>query len=115
MNRETPIRATRPCISHSNFMSREAVEQAARLGVMMDIQPAWLYHDAHTLHAQFGYDRMWYFQPLRTIFEMGGVAGGGSDHMQKIGSFRSINIYNPFLGMETAITRNSKKHSPRPQ
>lgn len=109
VNRETPIRATRPCISHSNFMSREAVEQAARLGVMMDIQPAWLYHDAHTLHAQFGYDRMRYFQPLRTIFEMGGVAGGGSDHMQKIGSFRSINIYNPFLGMETAIMRNSKK------
>ena len=29
--------------------------------------------------------------------------------MQKIGSFRSINIYNPFLGMDTAITRNSKK------
>lgn len=109
VNRTTPIRATHPCISHSNFMSREAVEQAARLGVMMDIQPAWLYHDAHTLHAQFGYDRMRYFQPLRTIFEMGGVSGGGSDHMQKIGSFRSINIYNPFLGMETAITRNSKK------
>jgi predicted amidohydrolase YtcJ len=109
VNKTLPIRETRPCISHSNFMSREAVEQAARLGVMMDIQPAWLYHDAHTLQAQFGYDRMRYFQPLRTIFESGAVAGGGSDHMQKIGSFRSINIYNPFLGMATTVTRKSNK------
>ncbi len=107
VNQTTPIRATHPCISHSNFMSREAVEQAARLGVMMDIQPAWLYHDAHTLLAQFGNDRMRYFQPLRSIFESGGNVGGGSDHMQKIGSLRSINIYNPFVGMATAVTRKS--------
>ena len=109
VNETLPIRATRPCISHSNFMSREAVEQAARLGVMMDIQPAWLYHDAHTLLAQFGYDRMRYFQPLRTIFEAGAIVGGGSDHMQKIGSLRSINIYHPFVGMATAVTRKSSK------
>ena len=30
--------------------------------------------------------------------------------MQKIGSFRSINPYNPFLGMQTAITRRSRWH-----
>ena len=75
----------------------------------MDIQPAWLFHDAHTLLAQFGYDRMRYFQPLRSIFEAGAVAGGGSDHMQKIGSLRSINVYNPFVGMATTVTRQSKK------
>src|SRR5262249_43200028 len=49
VDRERPIRSTHPCISHSNFMSREAVDQAARLGVMLDIQPVWLYLDAHTL------------------------------------------------------------------
>jgi hypothetical protein len=108
VNKETPVRNVRACISHSNFMSREAVEKAARLGVMMDIQPAWLYLDTRTLEKQFGYDRLRYFQPLHTIFELGGNAGGGSDHMQKIGSFRSINFYNPFLGMETAITRRAK-------
>ena len=36
------------------------------------------------------------------------IAGGGSDHMQKIGSLRSINPYNPFLAMEVAITRRAK-------
>ncbi|MEW6160117.1 MAG: amidohydrolase family protein, partial [Verrucomicrobiota bacterium] len=87
-----PVRKTRPCITHSNFMSREAVEKLSQLGVVVDIQPAWLHLDAGTLVAQFGYDRLRYFQPLRTIFETGGIAGGGSDHMQKIGSLRSINF-----------------------
>ncbi len=108
INRTRPIRATRPCLTHSNFMSREAVEAAARLGVLVDIQPAWLYLDTRTLVAQFGYDRLRYFQPLRSIFDAGGIAGGGSDHMQKIGSLRSINPYNPFLGMWITITRRAK-------
>ena len=108
IDRELPIRRTRPCITHSNFMSREAIESCARLGVSVDIQPAWLYLDTRTLVAQFGYDRLRYFQPLRSIFAAGGLAGGGSDHMQKIGSFRSINPYNPFLGMQTAITRRAR-------
>jgi predicted amidohydrolase YtcJ len=108
VDKERPVRKTRPCISHSNFMSREAVERAARLGVMMDIQPAWLYLDAHTLAKQFGYERLRYFQPLRSLFEAGAIAGGGSDHMQKIGSLRSVNFYNPFLGMATAVTRRAR-------
>jgi predicted amidohydrolase YtcJ len=36
------------------------------------------------------------------------VVGGGSDHMQKIGSLRSINPYNPFLGMWIALTRQPR-------
>jgi len=108
VNKTMPLRAARPCISHSNFMSREAVEQAARLGVMLDIQPAWLYLDTRTLVRQFGYDRLRYFQPLRSVFEARVIAGGGSDHMQKIGSLRSNNPYNPFLGMATAISRRAR-------
>jgi predicted amidohydrolase YtcJ len=107
VNKESPVAPTRPCITHSNFMSREAVETAARLGVVVDIQPAWLYLDTRTLVAQFGYDRLRYFQPLRSLVEAGVVAGGGSDHMQKIGSLRSINPYNPFLGIWVAITRRA--------
>jgi predicted amidohydrolase YtcJ len=108
VNKTTPVAPTRPCITHSNFMSREAIEKAARLGVIVDIQPAWLFLDARTLAAQFGEARLRYFQPLRSLFAAGVVAGGGSDHMQKIGSLRSINPYNPFLGMWVAITRRAK-------
>jgi predicted amidohydrolase YtcJ len=108
LSESTPIRKTRPCITHSNFMSREAVEKVARLGVYVDIQPAWLYLDTRTLTAQFGDDRLRYFQPLKSLFAAGAVAGGGSDHMQKIGSLRSVNPYNPFLGMWTTITRRAR-------
>ena len=110
VNKTIPIRATRPCVTHANFMSREAIDMAARLGVVFDIQPAWLYLDTRTLTAQFGYDRLRYFQPLRSIFQAKVIAGGGSDHMQKIGSLRSINPYNPFLAMWVAITRKAKQY-----
>jgi predicted amidohydrolase YtcJ len=108
VNKETPVAPTRPCVTHSNFMSREAIEQAARMGVVVDIQPAWLYLDSRTLAAQFGYERLRYFQPLHSLFEAGVVTGGGSDHMQKMGSLRSINPYNPFLGMWITVTRRAK-------
>ena len=106
-NKTTSVRPTRGCITHCNFMSREAIEQMAKLGVVADIQPAWLYLDARTLTAQFGNDRLRYFQPLKTLFEHGVIVGGGSDHMQKIGSLRSINPYNPFLGMWVTLTRRA--------
>jgi len=110
---EMPIRQTRPCITHANFQSREAIDQAARLGVVMDLQPAWLYLDTRTLMAQFGNDRLRWFQPLHSLFAAGVMIGGGSDHMQKIGSLRSINPYNPFLGMATAVTRRAKWYEGR--
>ena len=91
-------------------MSAEAVQQAAKLGVVIDIQPAWLYLDSHTLEAQFGYERLRYFQPLKSIFKAGGIVGGGSDHMQRIDSLKSINPYNPFLGMWVAITRRGRHY-----
>ena len=108
INQKIPIREMRPCITHSNFMSREAVEKLPKLGVVVDIQPAWLYLDTRTLVAQFGIERLRYFQPLKSIFESQGIAGGGSDHMQKIGSLRSINPYNPFLGMWVTLTRKAR-------
>ena len=65
LSRKMPIRKVRPCITHCNFMSAEAVRKMAELGVVADIQPAWLYLDTRTLTAQFGYDRLRYFQPLQ--------------------------------------------------
>jgi len=86
-------------------MSRAAIKQAARLGVCLDIQPPWLLLDGKTLRDQFGTERLRYFQPLRSIFAAGGIAGGGSDHMQKIGALRAINFYDPFLAMQTTVAR----------
>ncbi len=113
LNATFPVRAVRPGLSHSSFMTHDTVERMARLGVVADIQPAWLYHDARTLVRHFGYERMRYFQPLKSLFAAGAITGSGSDHMQKIGDWRAINIYNPFLAMWVTITRGAKWYEGR--
>jgi predicted amidohydrolase YtcJ len=108
LNRERPIRELRMNLTHANFMTKDAIDRTARLGVTLDVQPIWLYLDTRVLVNHFGYERLRYFQPLRSLFAAGAIAGGGSDHMLKIGDLRSINAYNPFLGMWTTITRGAK-------
>jgi len=108
LDKTGPVRQKRPCITHSSFMSAEAVQKVAKLGVVVDLQPAWLYLDTRTLVGHFGYDRLRFFQPLHSLFKAGAMIGGGSDHMQKIGSIRSVNPYNPFLAMWVTVTRKAK-------
>jgi predicted amidohydrolase YtcJ len=79
-----------------------------RLGVVANMQPAWLRMDGATLLKHFGPERTTYFQPYKALIEKGVIVGGGSDHMQKVGSFRSINPYNPFLGIWTTLTRQPR-------
>jgi len=100
-----PVKDKRPCVTHCNFMSAEAIEAMAKFGIVADLQPAWLVLDGKTLLKQFGQDRTKYFQPYRSLFDQRVVVGGGSDHMQKIGSLRSVNPYNPFLGMWATVVR----------
>ncbi len=102
------IAAGRPMLSHSNFMTEDAIIKMAQYGVVANMQPNWLQLDGATLMKQFGEARTAWFQPYRTLFDRNVMVGGGSDHMQKIGSFRSINQYNPFLGMWTAIARTPR-------
>ena len=108
INDEFRVRDMRPCITHSNFMSPEAVERMAEIGIVADLQPAWLERDGATLLKQFGEARLRYFQPYKSLRDAGVIVGGGSDHMQKIGDMRSINPYNPFFGMWIALTRQPR-------
>jgi len=108
VNNDFPVRASRPSITHANFQSAEMIQKIKELGIVLDLQPDWLWLDGATLQKQFGNERTAYFQPYKSLFEAGIPVGGGSDHMQKIGSFRSINPYNPFLGMWITLTRQPR-------
>ncbi|HZT32080.1 MAG TPA: amidohydrolase [Bryobacteraceae bacterium] len=108
VNQDFPVHDKRPSITHANFMTAEAIRKMKELGIVANLQPDWLYLDGATLRKQFGDARLAYFQPYKTLFEQGVVVGGGSDHMQKIGSLRSINQYNPFLGMWVTLTRQPR-------
>ncbi len=108
VNNDFSVRPGRPCITHANFQSAEMIQKMKDLGIVVDLQPDWLWLDGATLQKQFGDERTRYFQPYKSLFEAGVPVGGGSDHMQKIGSFRSINPYNPFLGMWITLTRQPR-------
>src|SRR5262249_4614071 len=108
INNELPVRAARPCITHANFVPPAAIEKIKALGVVLDLQPDSLWLDRASLQKQFRYERMSVFQADKSLCESGMRVGGGSDHMQKIGSLRSINPYNPFLGMWIALTRQPR-------
>ena len=69
VNKELPVRPLRPCITHCNFMSRDAIALMKELGIVADLQPAWLFLDGSTLRKQFGDERLTYFQPYRTLFD----------------------------------------------
>ena len=108
INNEFRLREMRPCITHSNFMSPEAIKRMAEIGIVADLQPAWLERDGATLAKQFGEARLSYFQPYRSLRDAGVIVGGGSDHMQKVGGMRSINPYNPFFGMWITLRRQPR-------
>ena len=108
VNKDFPVHDLRPSITHANFMTADIIQKMKELGIVANLQPDWLYLDGATLRKQFGDARLEYFQPYKTLFEQGVVVGGGSDHMQKIGSLRSINQYNPFLGMWITLARQPR-------
>ena len=108
VNDEFRIREMRPCITHCNFMTPEAIRRMAEIGIVADLQPAWLERDGATLLKQFGEARLRYFQPYKSLRQAGVTVGGGSDHMQKVGGMRSINPYNPFFGMWITLQRQPR-------
>jgi hypothetical protein len=114
VNKITPIKSLRFCITHANFPSQLNLERCQRLGVCADVQPAWLYKDGGTLVKVLGDERMRWFQPYQSWLKYTTV-GGGSDHMLRFDPLDSTNPWSPWLGVWVAVTRtleNGKVHQP---
>jgi predicted amidohydrolase YtcJ len=107
VNRHTPIKAMRHCITHANFPSLRNLERCRQLGVCADVQPAWLYKDGATLARVLGKERIRWFQPFASWLEYTTI-GGGSDHMIKLDDLEAVNPWNPWLGMSIALTRRTE-------
>jgi predicted amidohydrolase YtcJ len=107
-NRLTPIRDLRFSITHANFPSALNLERCKRLGVLADIQPAWLYKDTDTLLKVLGPERMRWFQPYKSWMEHTTI-GGGSDHMLRYDPLDSTNPWSPWLGIWVAVTRKYER------
>lgn len=104
VDRIVPIKDLRFCITHANFPSQQNLERCQRLGVCADVQPAWLYKDGETLYRVLGKVRFRWFQPYKSWMKYTTI-GGGSDHMIKLDPRKSTNPWDPWLGIEVAVSR----------
>ncbi len=107
LNRDHPLARDRNHLMHASFQSPEAIQRAARLGVLADVQSPWLYFDGPALEQVFGADGMKYFFPLRSYIDAGIIIAGGSDHMIGFDKNKAVNPYNPFFQMWVEITRKT--------
>jgi predicted amidohydrolase YtcJ len=94
-------------IIHGYFPNQEAAERASRLNVGVDTQTAWYYKDGDTLSRVLGTERIDRFIGLNTWKSAGVNVALNSDHMMGFDPNLSLNPYNPFLTMYTAITRRT--------
>lgn len=108
VNRITAIKGLRFCITHANFPSKHNLERCRDLGVVADVQPAWLWKDGATLQKVLGPDRMRWFQPYKSWMEHTTI-GGGSDHMLRFDPVKSTNPWDPWLGISVAVTRKTER------
>ncbi len=104
VDRIVPIKDLRFCITHANFPSKQNLERCQRLGVCADVQPAWLYKDGATLDRVLGAERIRWFQPYKSWLKYTTI-GGGSDHMIKLDPRKATNPWDPWLGIEVAVSR----------
>jgi hypothetical protein len=108
VNRSRPLKDLRCCITHANFPSQRNLELCQKLGICADVQPAWLYKDGTTLARVLGEERIRWFSPYKTWLKYTTI-GGGSDHMIKLDPMEATNPWNPWLGMEVAVTRLTER------
>jgi predicted amidohydrolase YtcJ len=104
VDKKVSIKDKRWCITHANFPSQRNLEICKRLGVVADVQPAWLWKDGTTLLHVLGAERVRWFQPFKSWLKYTTI-GGGSDHMVKLDPMKSTNPWDPWLAMWVTLTR----------
>jgi hypothetical protein len=105
---EAPFRGRPFTLIHAYFPDAATVRRAARLGVRVDTQPAWLYKDGDALREALGEERMARFLGLRAWLDGGVTVAINTDHMFGMDPDGAMNPFNPFLTMDVAIRRKTE-------
>ncbi len=84
-------------IVHASLFSEEAVARAAKLAVVIDVQPRFITSDLPWLRERLGSHRVKRAYPFRSLLQAGLKLAGGSD--------APVEPASPLLGMHAAATR----------
>ncbi len=106
--KESPAPDRRHTLIHAYFVHPETAARAARLGVLVDTQPAWYYKDADALSNALGGERLAHFVGLRTWRQAGVPVAINTDHMFGLDPNEAMNPFNPFLTLYAATTRRTE-------
>ena len=103
-----PAPDRRHTVMHAYFVHPDSAARAARLGAIVDTQPAWHYKDADALSEALGRERVARFIGLKTWRDAGVDVAINTDHMFGLDRDDSMNPFNPFLTMYAASTRRTE-------
>ena len=106
--KQDPASDRRHTLIHAYFVHTETASRAARLGVLVDTQPAWYYKDADALVTGLGRDRLAHFIGLQTWRKAGVGVAINTDHMLGLDRNEALNPFNPFLTIYAATTRKTE-------
>jgi predicted amidohydrolase YtcJ len=106
--KQYPALDRRHTLIHAYFVHPEVAARAARLGVLVDTQPAWYYKDADALATGLGRSRLAHFIGLQTWRKAGVGVAINTDHMLGLDRNEALNPFNPFLTIYTATTRKTE-------
>jgi predicted amidohydrolase YtcJ len=98
----------RHTLIHAYFVHPETAARAARLGVLVDTQPAWYYKDADALATGLGRNRLVHFIGLQTWRAARVDVAINTDHMLGLDRNEALNPFNPFLTIYAATTRKTE-------
>jgi predicted amidohydrolase YtcJ len=107
--KQQPATDRRHTLTHAYFVHPDSSARAARLGVLVDTQPAWYYKDASVLAAGLGRTRLERFIGLRTLRAAGVEVTINTDHMLGLDRTEALNPFNPFLTIYAATTRRTEQ------
>ncbi len=95
-------------ITHTDFQASQNWERCQQLGIAAETQPAALYEDGDSVLKTLGEKRLRHFLPFKAWFDRDLVIGAGSDHTSGLDSLASMNPCNPWLGIWSAVTRQTE-------
>lgn len=91
-------------IIHAMLLKKEHLDELKNLPVVLDTQPNFLLNWVNSCIKNIGEERARLFLPYRTYLDKGLMVTGGSDS--------PVETFNPWVGIQCAVTRQDLSHNP---